>query len=51
MKNIFCTLCLFFAVLSFSQSDNTANQKDPLFEAISDPNTNPTSKAFSIAKD
>lgn len=42
MKNIFSTLCLFFAVLSFSQSDNTANQKDSLFEAISDPNRNPS---------
>ena len=42
MKNIFSTLCIFFAVLSFSQSDNTANQKDSLFEAISDPNRNPS---------
>ena len=42
MKNIFSTLCLFFAVLSFSQSDNTANQKDSLFEAINDPNRNPS---------
>lgn len=42
MKNIFSTLCLFFAVLSFSQSANTENQKDSLFEAISDPNRNPS---------
>jgi len=42
MKNIFSTLCLFLAVLSFSQSANTANQKDSLFEAINDPNRNPS---------
>ena len=42
MKNIFSTLCLFLAVLGFSQSANTVNQKDSLFEAINDPNRNPS---------
>ena len=42
MKNIFSTLCLFLAVLGFSQSANTSNQKDSLFEAINDPNRNPS---------
>ncbi len=42
MKNIFSSLCLFLAVLGFSQSANTANQKDSLFEAINDPNRNPS---------
>ena len=42
MKHIFSTLCLFLAVLGFSQSANTANQKDSLFEAINDPNRNPS---------
>tara|TARA_B100000212_G_scaffold177167_1_gene133378 strand:- start:65 stop:871 length:807 start_codon:yes stop_codon:yes gene_type:complete len=42
MKNIFSTLCLFLAVLGLSQSANTSNQKDSLFEAINDPNRNPS---------
>ena len=42
MKNTFSTLCLSLVIFGCSQSDNIANQRDALLEAINDPNRNPS---------